>query len=87
MYKVRLSETTECHDGNLYMALEIQLPFVPFVGLILYADQSGAESVITRVVWDVNDGEFECETMPSSADCSMEIVAKTNVEYGWQTIC
>lgn len=66
MYKVRLTKIVLAEDDNIqyHLQREIELPFIPFVGLELYGRNYTKSALvklnIDRVIWVDDTQQFEC---------------------------
>jgi hypothetical protein len=66
MYKVKLTKIVLSEDDNIqyHLQKEIELPFIPFVGLELYGSNYTKGALvklnIDRVIWVGDTQQFEC---------------------------
>jgi hypothetical protein len=90
MYRVIVHKRmylNETRSESVLLKRELQLPFVPFVGLSLVQGAWSSEP-LAYVCWLVDDACFSCNTEPLVPDVSSEYSVSQLVEFhladGWE---
>jgi hypothetical protein len=84
-YAVLIYLAVICRDGAVHLEKQIQLPFVPWVRLMLEdCDSTDWEYVIEGVYWSCRDSRFmcRCKEIDSSASSKDEVMIKF-LSCGW----
>ena len=89
MYKFFLRKhiyrSLETKEFGCSAKIEVELPFIPFVGLHINA--GGCSNEVTFLEWSTESKSFYClvdDTGPEKYDCSYEFVKNILEDDGWQ---